>query len=116
MQLIPTAGIVAIGATRSLMGGVMTKCFFYLKDGNSIMQSLGLRYFDIGSAIAYAIAIARVLHADSATLAFVIVATDQRGNEIARVPIGRVGEPSTNGRSTYTEAEQYAGRKVARVA
>ena len=91
----------------------MKKCFFYLKDGsNSFVQSLGLRYFAIESATAYAVAIARVLQTESAAPGFVVVATDQRGNEIARVPIGRVGEPSTNGRSD----EQYTGRKVARVA
>src|SRR5207253_1245883 len=102
------------GATRLLMGGVMTKCFFYLKDGsNSFVESLGLRYFDSESATVYAVAIARMLQTGRATHAFV-VATDQRGNEIARAPLGRVGAHSTNGRSAYTEAEQYAGRKVAR--
>ena len=95
----------------------MTKCFFYLKDGsNSFVESLGLRYFDSESATVYAVAIARTLQAGGATHAFVVVATDQRGNEIARAPIGRVGEHSTNGRSAHAEAEHYARRKVARVA
>ena len=97
--------------------GVMTKCFFYLKDGsNCFVESLGLRYFDTESAVVSAVAIARVLQAGRAAPAFVVVATDQRGNEIARAPIGRVGEHSTNGRSAHAEPEQYAGRKVARVA
>ena len=95
----------------------MTKCFFYLKDSsNCFVEPLGLRYFDIETAAVYAVAIAGVLEAGRATHAFVVVATDQRGNEIARVPIGRVGKHSTNGRSAYAKAEQYAGRKVARVA
>ena len=106
-----------IGATRLLMGGVMTKCFFYLKDGsNSFVESLGLRYFDTESAVVYAVAIARVLRTGRAAPAFVVVATDQRGNEIARAPIRRVGEASTNGRLAYAEAGQYPGKKVARVA
>ena len=99
------------------MGGIMTKCFFYLKDGsNSFVESLGLRYFDSEAATVYAGAIARTLQAGHATQAFVVVATDQRGNEIARAPIGRVREHSTNGRSAYAEAEHQARRKVARVA
>jgi hypothetical protein len=99
------------------MGDVMTKCFFYLKDGsNSCVKSLGLRYFDIESAAAYAVAVARMLQASRATHAFVVVATDQKGNEIARAPIGRVGEPSIKGRLAYAEAEEDARRKVARVA
>jgi hypothetical protein len=117
MQLIPTAGIVTVGAPRLPMGGVMTKCFFYLKDGsNACVGSLGLRYFDIESAAVYAVAIARSLQGGRAADALVVVATDQKGNEIARAPIARVGEPSTKGRSPYAEPEQDAGREVARVA
>jgi len=85
----------------------VTKCFFYLKDGSdSLVEPLGLRYFDVESAAAYAVAMARMLQAGRATQAFVVVATDQRGNEIARVPIGRVGKHSTNGRSAYAGAER----------
>ena len=95
----------------------MTKCFFYLKDGsNSFVESLGLRYFDSEAATVYAGAIAQTLQAGHATQAFVVVATDQGGNEIARAPIGRVREHSTNARSAYAEAEHQARRKVARVA
>ncbi len=95
----------------------MTKCFFYLKDGsNSFVASLGLRYFDTEAAAVYAVAIARMLQGDRATQAFVVVATDQRGNEIARAPIGRAGKHGTNGRSAYAEAERHAASKVARVA
>jgi hypothetical protein len=112
MQLITTAGIVPVRAA-ICYGRVMTKCFFYLKDGSSsCVQSLGLRYLDIESAVVYAVAIARMLQANRATHAFVVVATDQKGNEIARAPIGHVGEQSTHGCSVYTEVE----RNVARIA
>jgi uridine phosphorylase len=103
-------------AIRLLRGHVVTKCFFYLTDGsNSFVESLGLRYFDTESAAVYAVAIARGLQAGRAADALVVVATDQRGNEIARAPI-RLGKHSTNGRSAYAEAGPYAGRKVARIA
>jgi len=95
----------------------VTKCFFYLKDGsNSFVEPLGLRYFDSESATVYAVAIARVLQTGCATNTFVVVATDQKGNEIARVPVGRAGKPSTGGRSAVAGTEQHPGRNVARVA
>jgi len=99
-----TAGIVrdgkTIGATQSLLGAVMIKCFFYLKDrSGSFVGSLGLQYLDTESATVYAVAVAQALRGEHAAHASVVVATDQRGNEIARAPIGRVGEPSTNGRA-----------------
>jgi hypothetical protein len=88
-----------------------------LHDGsNACVKSLGLRYLDIESAAVYAVAIARMLQASHTAQAFVVVATDQKGNEIARAPIGRVGEPLTKARLTHTEAGQDARRKVARVA
>ena len=110
MQLITTDGIVLSGLP-DCYGRVMTKCFFYLKDGsNSCVQSLGLRYLDVESAAIYAVAIARMLQANRATQAFVVVATDQKGNEIARAPIGHVDEQSTHGFAVYTEVERNAAR------
>jgi hypothetical protein len=95
MQLRWAAGVIGhigcCGALLNLRGGLMPKYFFYLKgDSDSLEGSFGLRYFEkTESAAIYARTIAQQLQPDFPYQGFSVLATDQGGTEIARVPVAQ---------------------------
>jgi hypothetical protein len=82
----------------------MPKCFFSLKDSSDTFEaSLGLAYFDEQSKETptdYARAIAHQLQSNSAYHACFVIAMEQSGKEIARVPVG-----STNRARDFQDSE-----------
>ncbi len=70
------------------MGLVMKKCFFYLKDGSGGLEAtFGLQYLDPDSAAARAKEIAQALRPACGQQPLFVVATEQGGKVLARVPV-----------------------------
>jgi hypothetical protein len=87
----------------------MPKCFFSLKNSSDGFEaSFGLAYFDeqsIETPADQARTIARLLREDSAYWAYSVVAMEQDGHEIARVPVAaQSGAP----RLPNAQREQFA--------
>jgi hypothetical protein len=72
----------------------MAKCFFYLKDASgAVERSLGLMHFDIGSSSEpvrrFALSVAQGFQPYTEYRSFFVVALEQSGKEIVRVPVAK---------------------------
>jgi Domain of unknown function (DUF6894) len=66
----------------------MARFFFHVKNGRTFKDEQGMDCSSLKVARAVAARIASDLSKDRNYEAFAVVVTDERGNEIARVPIG----------------------------
>jgi hypothetical protein len=70
----------------------MPRFFFHVADGTSTKDADGEKFPSAEAARAHAVQIANELGEDRNYESFAVQVTDERGNEVAHIPIGRTSQ------------------------